>query len=160
MFFSYLFWEGASCSYSSEVRLVSWDGSARWLLLRSYDAPRAVCLYGLKEDLPPTREKCSDLPLQPYFPPKYWILPFLFQTWTFVLERRNDKSIPNQFQTVFQTKNLNLKQPKSINNFKPKGSKTMIPSGAAKTCPAQKFRLNSFSMLSWSQLSVTSAPSA
>lgn len=27
----------------------------------------------------------------------------LFQTWTFVLERRNDKSIPNQFQTVFKT---------------------------------------------------------
>ena len=52
---------------------------------------------------------------------------------------------------------INLKQPKSIHNFKPKGSKTVIPSGAAKTCPAQKFPLNSFSMLSRSQLSVTSA---
>lgn len=55
MFFSHLFWEGASFFYSSEVLLVSWDGSVPWLLLPRCPA-RCLFFRAKRGPLPP-REK-------------------------------------------------------------------------------------------------------
>ena len=64
--------------FRSALGVMGWIG---WVAFASFLlCPVRRLFFRAKRGPLPPREKCSHLPLLPYFPPKYWILPSLFQT--------------------------------------------------------------------------------
>lgn len=64
--------------FRSALGVMGWIG---WVAFASFLlCPVRRLFFRAKRGPLPPREKCSDLPLLPYFPQKYWILPSLFQT--------------------------------------------------------------------------------